>query len=219
MAGLHDITTESLRKSLQIEVPEIFVIIAKHSVLGVDSESIMELLSCTAEDLREVEEHEDYKAIRQYIAGRYAEMSVSQTTGWDQIENQAIENLLKRLPFEKDSEFLLRAAAVANKATRKHQKDSGILDPSIRTGRTVITLTRRLTQRLNGPGAGMEEEVSRLSISDGSMGNPSFDEVNDLLSVTGRPILSKAMELKLKTSDPTLEELNRFMEDKLNEGL
>lgn len=215
MAGLHDITTKSLQEFLGREVPEIFVIIAKHSVLGVDSESIRELLNCSGEDLREVEDHEDYKAIRQYIAGRYAEMSVSQTTGWDQIENIAIENLVKRMPFEKDSEFLLRAAAVANKAVRKHQKDSGILDPSIRTGRTVITLTRRLTQRLTGPGGGTEEEVSRLSISDGSMGNPSFEEVNDMLSVTGKPILTKAMQLKLKTKDPTIEELERFMDDNI----
>lgn len=215
MAGLHDITTTSLAKELNLEVPEIFVIIAKHSVLGVDSESMMEMLSCSNEDLREVEEHEDYKAIRQYIAGRYAEMSVTQTTGWDQIENMAIENLVKRMPFEKDSEFLLRAAAVANKATRKHQKDTGVLDPSIRTGRTVITLTRRLTQRLNGPSGGVEEEVSRLSISDGSMGNPSFEEVNDMLSVTGKPILSKAMQVKLKSHDPTMEELNRFLDDNL----
>jgi hypothetical protein len=213
MNGLLEITTDSLKRDLGIEVPEIYVVIAKHSVMGMDRESIIELLGCESGDLTEVESDENYRLIRQYVAGRYAQMGVDQTAGWDQIENIAIQNLVKRLPFEKDGDFLLRVAAVANKAQRRHQKQTGILDPSLRTGRTVITLTQRLTQKLNG----QEElqETRQLSISDGSMQNPNFDEVDSLLSVSSRPVLPKNIEIKTRSRDLDLEELTRFMGDSL----
>lgn len=216
MNGLLDITAESLSKDLDFEVPEVFVIIAKHSVMGMDSESIREILGCDKEDLAEVESNDGYKHVRQYIAGRYAQMSVDQTAGWDQIEHLAMTNLVKRLQYEKDGDFLLRVAAVANKAQRRHQKNTGILDPAIRSGRTVITLTQRLTQRLNASTGAETEEVRQLSISDGSMGNPSFDEVDSLLSVTNKPVLSREIEIKTRTADPTTEELQRFLDEKMD---
>src|SRR5574343_6839 len=118
MNGLLDVTTDSIYRDLGIEVPEIYVVIAKNDVLGMDSESIRELLGCTVAELKEVQDDESYKQTRQYIAGRQAQLGADQTAGWDQIENVAIQNLAKRLPFEKDGDFLLRVAAVANKAQR-----------------------------------------------------------------------------------------------------
>lgn len=207
MNGLLEINVESLRKDLQVEVPEIFVVIAKHSVMGLDSEGIREILGCEKSDLAEVESHADYKLIRQYIAGRYAQMAVNQTSGWDQIENIAIQNLVKRLPFEKDGDFLLRVAAVANKAQRRHQKATGVLDPSIRQGNTVITLTQRLTQRLTRDATEETVETRQLSIRDGSMGNPTFDEIDSLLRVSNRPILDRAIEIKTRTADMDVDQL------------
>jgi len=207
--GLLDITTETLTRDLGIEVPEIYVVIAKHSVLGMDSESIRELLDCTKAELAEIESSESYKTTRLYVAGRYAQQGVDQTTGWDQIEQISMMNLIKRLPFEKDGDFLLRVAAVANKAQRRHQKATGVLDPSTRTGRTVITLTQRLTQRLTG-GNEQTVEERQLSISDGSMSNPSFEEVDSLLSVTGKPVLSRAVEIRTRTVEPSFDELDKL---------
>lgn len=210
--GLLDITTDTLKRDLGVEVPEIYVVIAKHSVLGMDAESIRELLQCSQQELKEVESTEEYKQTRQYVAGRYAQQGVDQTTGWDQIEQIAINNLVKRLPYEKDGDFLLRVAAVANKAQRRHQKATGVLDPSIQGGRTVITLTQRLTQRLSSGRNEETEEVRQLSISDGSMSNPSFAEVDSLLSVSNKPVLSRKVEIQTHSVDPTMDELMRFLE-------
>jgi hypothetical protein len=52
--SLMDITAESLSRDLSREVPEVYVIVAKHSVLGMDDDSIREVIGCTKEELSEV---------------------------------------------------------------------------------------------------------------------------------------------------------------------
>jgi len=204
---LHEITADSLTKVMQTEVPDIYVIIAKHKVMGMDSEAIKSIIGCELQDIQEVESTELYKAVRAQCAMAYAALTADQTTGWDAIENIAMTQLLKRLPFEKDSEFLLRAAAVANKAVRKHGKESGVLDPSLKRGTVAITLTQRLVSRLNGRGDKEVAEERVLSIHDGSMSNPSFDEVDSLLSVRTQPNLPRALEIKTRTVEPTMDDL------------
>lgn len=204
---LHEITAASLTKTLGVEVPDIYVVIAKHSVLGMDSEGIRGILQCDADDILEVESTELYKTIRAQVAGAYANLTVSQTTGWDAIEQTAIDGLMKRLPFEKDGEFLLRVAAVANKATRRVGASSGVLDPSRVIGRTAITLTQRLVQRLNRSGDREQITERTLSIHDGSMANPTFDEVDSLLSVKNEAVLPRGLEIQTRNADPSMDEL------------
>lgn len=205
--NMHDITASSLTKLLGTEVPDIYVVVAKHSVMGMDSEGIRGILNCELADIQEVESTETYKTVRAQIASAYAEQTVNQTTGWDAIEQTAIDGLMKRLPFEKDMGFLLRVAAVANKATRRVGREAQVLDPSRTLGRTAITLTTRLVQRLNR--GGDEERIieKTLSIHDGSMGNPSFDEVDDLLSVKNTPVLPERVRIQTRNADPTMDDL------------
>ena len=211
MSGLLDITAKTLGEALGFEVPEFFVIVAKSSVLGMSSESIRETLQCSVEELREIESDEQYKQVRLFIAGRQTQMTADQAASWDQIENIALSNLIKRMPFEKDGDFLLRVAAVANKAQRRTQRDTGVLDPSAKTGRRVITLTQRLVKSLSRDGDATQQEIRELSISDGSMGTPTFEEVDSLLTVSNRPVLSREIEVQTRNADPTFEELNRAL--------
>lgn len=203
---LHEITSDSLTKMLGIEIPPVYVIVAKHSVMGMDAEGIRTILGAELAEVHEVESDETYKIVRGHVASAYAAMTADQSTGWDAIENIAMSQLLKRLPYEKDSEFLLRAAAVANKATRKHSQDTGILDPGRANGRVSVTLTQRLVRHLQN-GNESVVETRELSIKDGSMANPSFGEVDSLLSVKNIPTMPKGVEISTRNVDPDMDEL------------
>lgn len=204
--NLHEMNGATLGKLLGVEIPDIYVVVAKHSVMGMEAEQIRSLLGATTEEILEVESDDTYKLVRNVVAGAYAEQTANQSTGWDAIENIAMTQLLKRLPFEKDSEFLLRAAAVANKATRKHSQETGVLDPSKVAGRVQVTLTQRLVRQLSRNGETVTE-TKELSIHDGSMANPSFDEVDSLLSVKNIPVMPKTLEVSTRNLDPTMDEL------------
>lgn len=201
-----EITAQKLEEHLGFpEVPEEYVVVAKHSVMGMESALIAEILGCEPSDITEAESDPIYKAVRAFIAGRYANQMANQTAGWDDIEDIAVQNLLRRLPFEKDGDFLLRVAAVANKAQRRARTPDRVLDPSQHNGSTVITLTQRLVSRIKNNGDTTTEATRQLSIRDGSMANPSFEEVDGLLSIRGPQALPKTMARTLV--EPSTEEL------------
>jgi hypothetical protein len=203
-----EITAQKLEQELGFpEIPDAYVILAKHSVMGMENQLIAEILGCEPSDITEAESDPIYKAVRAFIAGRYANQMANQTAGWDDAEDIALQNLLKRLPFEKDGDFLLRVAAVANKAQRRTRTPDRVLDPSAHNGATVITLTQRLVSRINGIGDKSTEMTRQLSIKDGSMSNPSFEEIDGLLSVRGSNKLPQDIELRAKRVELSPEEL------------
>lgn len=208
--SLLNITADTLSRDTGKPVPPIYVVIAKHSVLGVSDDSICEILNCSDADLAEVKADPIYQEIRQVIAATQADFVSNQTTGWDALEELALGKLAERLPFERDAEFLLRVAAVANKAQRRTAPIGRPLDPSRANGKTVITLTQRLVERINSAGQKSTLQERQLSISDGSMENPSFEEVDDLLSVSRRPdkvqISTHAPEVDLSELDDSMRE-------------
>jgi hypothetical protein len=213
--NLIDITHESLSRQLDREVPEVYVIVAKHSVLGMDDESIRELLGCEREELSEILNDNLYREVRIFIGAAHGQEGVDQTTGWDKLESLALTNLKRRMELPNvDSEFALRVAAVANKAQRRASadKDQGVLDPT--AGRAKkITLTSRLVRSFD---RGVETQTieKQLSISDGSMGNPTFDEVNELLHISPEPALPRQLEIKTHTPEVEFDELDEAMKRK-----
>lgn len=209
--SLLKITSETLSRDLEKEVPEHMVVIAKNSVMGLDDDSICEILGCSGEDLRQVTDSDLYKEIRLYIGGVKAQEQANQAQGWDFIEGEAIRKLAERLPFEKDSEFLLRVAAVANKAQRRQMTQDNILDPTQKNGRTAITLTQRIVSRITKAGQDIVEE-RQLSIKDGSMGSPSFEEIDSVLHVN-RDRVPSAAEIRHHREVPSLEDLDKEMRD------
>jgi hypothetical protein len=214
--SLMDVTHESLSRDLNREVPEVYVIIAKHSVLGMDEEAIREIIGCDKAELAEVLNDEIYKQVRLVIGAMHAQAGVDQTTGWDKLEQLAVKNLVRRaeLP-NQDSEFLLKVAAVANKAQRRHTagRDQGILDPAARPTRR-INLTSRLVRSFNRDGTETQTIEKQLSIHDGSMGHPTFDEVDQLLHVSQTPALPRQIEVKTSTPEVDFDDLNEAMKEK-----
>jgi len=205
--SLLDITHESLSRDLSREVPEVYVIIAKHAVLGMDEEAIREVIGCEKEELSEILNDSLYREVRLIIGAAQAESTVDLTTGWDKLEQHAVTNLVDRVKVSRDPDFLLKVAAVANKASRRHSagKEHGVLDPAAGATRR-IELTTRIVERFTN--RGMERGIERqVSITDGSAANPSFDEVDSLLHVSNEPVMSERLQIKTHTPEVTQDEL------------
>lgn len=186
--NLAGVTSKSLSQDLGQEVPDVYVIVAKHKVMGLDDDSIAEVIGCTAEDIAEVESDDLYKQIRTIIGVYVAQNHADQPMIWDSIESIAGTRLLERLQHSSDPEFLLKAAATANRMTRRAKNNDLVLDPSRGMGRTAVTLTSRMVQKITQAGHKTVVEERSLSIHDGSMTNPTFDEVNEMLAI--RPHLT-----------------------------
>lgn len=210
--SLMEITAETLTQDLGQPVPDMYVVIAKHSVMDMSADDIARVLGCQTHDVQEVESNELYKQVRTIIGAIYSQTTLDTGFTWDAVEASALTNLMKRVPHEKDTDVLLRIAAVANKAQRRTPRNPEVLDPS-KAGRTVITLTQRLVNRITRGGTEIAEE-RQLSISDGSMTNPSFDDIDSMLNVSGRPILPHNIEIKTAMASPNLDDLTREMKSK-----
>ncbi len=191
-------TADSLSQQLDKEVPEVYVVIAKHNVLGMDDEGIREVIGCSMQELQEVLNDPIYREVRLVIGAVHAAGVVNQTTGWDSLEERALANLSKRIDLpNQDQDFVLRVAAVANKASRRAKAGlpDGVLDPSnVKTAK--ISLTTRLVRSFARDGAETQTIEKKLSIEDGTMLNPSFDEVDDMLSVSNTPSLPPQLEAR-----------------------
>lgn len=212
--NLYDITKEILDEKLELPkgtVPEEFVIVAKHLVMGISQEQVADTMGVEGQVIQDVMGDPLFKEIKGFIGAIYAQEHVSQAAGWDALENMALGKLIDRVKAQRggDPEFLLRVAAVANKAQRRTQQQDNVLD-SQRVGHATITLTSRLIQKLNQKtGEAIETREQTLSIRDGSMSNPGFDDVNKLLNVRTHsvPYLDPAQQVRITTHEPTPEEI------------
>jgi hypothetical protein len=211
--SLMDITSESLSRQLSQAVPEVYVVVAKHSVLGMSDEQIREVIGCEKDELTTITNDAMYREVRLIIGAAQAESLVDVTTGWDKLEQHAVTNLVDRVKVSRDPDFLLKVAAIANKAQRRHNagKDQGVLDPN-QQGVRRINLTTRIVERFaTREGAAERTTERQLGITDGSATNPSFDEVDDLLHVSATPALPRQMEVKTSTPDLNFNDLDDEM--------
>lgn len=212
-------TAKTLSQDLNKEVPDMYVVVAKHSVLGVPDDSIADTIGCTLDEVRELQSDELYKEIRQILGAKHLESRAQTEGGWDELEALAVKKLVERAPFEKDTDTLLRIATYANKAVRRSPRDTGVLDPANAPRRVAITLTSRIIEKLATPAAGLPagtnaERITerQLSIRDGSMGNPGFEEIDAFLGV--RDSRATPSMKSIETRDATLEDLDEDMRQK-----
>lgn len=211
--SLMKVTAETLSRDLEKEVPEVYVVIAKHQAAGMDADSIADIIGCEPSEINEATDDPVFKEVRQIIGALAAQTQADQPFIWDALEATASRRLLDRVETERDPEFLLKVAATANKMTRRSKlHDNGILDPSRSSGRAAVTLTSRMVQRITAEGHREIQTERKLSIHDGSMSNPSFEEVGGLLA--GNQGLKPA-KIPVQQENALMEELNREMEARL----
>ncbi len=197
------LTKDALEKILGREVEEIYLTVAKSVVLGLDLETIAATIGVEKAELDQLTEEQLYKDIRLLVGTEYMQARVDRDTGWDGIEQKALQNLAKRVERETDTDTILRIAAVANRATRRTAppKDA-ILDPSQVSQRVPLTLTRRYTEKLNGAGQTIERTTTQqISVLDGSALNPSFKEVNELLQAKAEPRTQETVIARTRTEE------------------
>lgn len=199
--NLASITSESLSKQLDREIPPAYIIVAKHEIMGTPDESLCEMIGVKQADLDEVRADALYTEVRLHIGALMAESQATRVYGWDGLEAKALEKLAEKIEHMHDSETLLKVATLANRAQRRGGRDmSRVLDPS-QNNRTTIVLTERLVQRFQGR---TEERTRELSIHDGSMERVSFEDVNAMLEVKSAMPIPSAK--RITTRDPTLDD-------------
>ena len=189
--NLANVNHQTLSRQLDKEVPEVFVVVAKHRVAGLGPESLADLIGCEVADIEELESDPLYVEVRGVIGALAASATADQGFIWDSIESIAGRKILDRLEQERDPEFLLKAAATANRMTRRSSRErDAVLEPALAGKKVGITLTRRMVERLTADGTREVAQEDRLSIHDGSMKNPNFDEVSGLLGLKPTKVLA-----------------------------
>lgn len=201
------ISHSSIQAVLGREIPEEVLTIAKCAVGGMIPERIAELLGATVDEIKELQETQDYKDVRLLVGVEHAKTSVSKDFTWDSIEATALESLSNRVGLERDTEMLLRIAAVANKAQRRMtQKEEHVLDPASALARVPLRLTKRFTEKLNSDGSSERSETQEISVINGTARMPSFESINKIFNVHGSPIEPK------RESIPVMDEVERFLQ-------
>lgn len=207
------LTIESIQKILGKEVEETYLVIAKNSVLGLEAEHIAGILGVTRQEIEDLQQEQDYKDVRLLVGAEYAKTLSEKDLSWDSIESAALENLAKRVPNERDTDTLLRIAAVANKAQRRQSRNDQVLDPANATPRVPLTLTRRFTEKINGNGMVTERsETQQISVTDGTAVNPTFADIDSLLGVSARTRIPEKISYVTRDPDVSLADLNEVFE-------
>src|SRR3546814_6721343 len=143
MTGL---TQQAIQQALGREIPEEILIIAKMAVVGMAPDRIAETLGSSKVEVEEILESQDYKDVRLLVGVEHARLSSSKDFTWDSIEATALEGLSKRAGLEKDTDTLLRIAAVANKAQRRMRSEehTSELQSLMRNSYAVFCLKKKI---------------------------------------------------------------------------
>ena len=190
--NLANVNHETLSTQLNKPVSEVMVVVAKHRAAGIGLDSLAEMIGCTEADLEELESDPVYAEVRGIVGALTASVTADQALLWDSIEQRAASRLMQRVEQERDTDTLLRIAAVANRATRRSSvSKGGTLDPGVQGRKVAIQLTRRMVERLTGDGATVRASEESVSIT-GGLSNPQFEEVNDLLGLQPTRITAPA---------------------------
>lgn len=198
------------------EVPEIYVVIAKHEVLGFEEKQIAETIGATLEEIAEVKQDRIYQDILLIMRADHASSHLESDLSWDAIEEVALGRLFKRVQNESDGDFLLKVAAVANRAQRRTTRGDPVLDPSQQGIRVPLTLTRRSVERYNANGGREIERTEQVRIAD--MRTPSFAEVDSLLHVQEKPALPQRVEIRTLDATPSFDSLMADMDAEMRGG-
>lgn len=121
--------------------------IARMAAFEISQAQIARALGLTEGRISQIVETDEYKNVLASISTEYFEQNQSLNDGWDTLEANALNNLLTNLAWNRDPEFALRAAAVANKANRRGDVSNRTIDGQ--TGaRAIFHLTTHFIEKL-----------------------------------------------------------------------
>lgn len=212
--GILGITKDDIARDLELEVDESYLVLAKHDVMGTPEETLCQILDVDSATIRAWKDDSEYKAVRGYVAGRYANSMAIQSAGWDEIESLGIQGMVEILKTNKDPDVLLKAAAVANRATRRTKNQNETLDPSKTGNQTVITVTSRMIDAIVNHNRVTAQTVE-ASITSGQLVTPSLKELDSVLQIeqAPRPKGGSIYGADPMDSDDLLSQLSQKIED------
>lgn len=124
--------------------------IARFEVLGVTDEDTRNALGIVNGDLENIRGEERYKKVYARLLEEKIEERDTLNSGWDAIEEMALQRVFKKLQMGADPDYALKAAMVANKAQRK-PANTRVIDAN-NAGQTKIALTQSFTLKLTANG-------------------------------------------------------------------
>lgn len=171
-------------------IPDILVTICKNDLAGLPPSDIARLIGVDETEVVESQKLDDYRDIRLVMGAAFASEMVDTDFSWDGIESEAVGKLYKEVKKSRDPEFLLKVAAIANKAQRRVSSGTTkALDQTKANPVVPLRLTQRFIEQLNSNGDLTRITERQISVLDGSAKNPSFEKIDAALGVnTKAPI-------------------------------
>lgn len=182
--------------------------IARMSAFEIPQAQIARAMGLSEARISQIVNSDEYKEKLAGISTEYFEQNQTLNDGWNTLEASALDVLLTNISWNKDPDFALKAATMANKANRRGDMSNRTIDGQ--TGaRAVFHLTANFIERLqqmnvvkvegNGAENGEKkisqklsdymspEKVERLFVTQDKKESDSvlnfFPEMNDMVSV------------------------------------
>lgn len=118
---------------------------------GIDDGKIVDILGISVEAYDLLVESPEFKQATSDKIYKEFELQQEFDSSWDRVEAIALDTILDILPMmrnTKDGDFLLRAAAVANKANKRNTLADKPLDPNNGSGRINLVLSMHFVQHI-----------------------------------------------------------------------
>lgn len=118
---------------------------------GLSDEQISSALGQDEATIRLAKEDPVYKAAISEKLLENFEGEIDRVTGWDNVETKAVNGLSEVLAWNKNPDFLLKTAAIANRAVRTKANTARNMLDATRIGQVVVLqLNQRFVTGLNG---------------------------------------------------------------------
>lgn len=116
---------------------------------GIDQADIARALGLTESRLSQiVNEDEDFARVNSAAAAEAFEQQRLINEGWDGVEALALNTVIKKLQISQDADYALKAATLANRATRRGDSRNLPIGQGAGGGTTVVTLQLSFINRL-----------------------------------------------------------------------
>ena len=176
-------TLNELNRVLGREIPDALFVIAKSTVLGMDSAMIASTMQIDLVEIEELIASDDFRDVRLLLGAERQKELMEIDAGWDGIESLTTARLYKAVKNESDPKVLAQVAMIANRAERRSApKGESPLNANGSAQRVPLTLTKRYTEKIAAGQVIERTEEQSVSILSGRMINPTFEEVQKRLS-------------------------------------
>ncbi len=226
----------TLEETLGFAVDHVQLGVAKHLIYGYSPADISDVLGIPEPEILALIEEPNFQELRTHLGFEHAEQQITTEAGWDGIEAKSLANLHEIVTVNKDGDFNLKVAAVANKANRRTLRGQ-----RAQNGQASTVIQLNLTQRFVDGQIAMQEpqpKVIRGSVTS-TLDKPSVPVI-DPTDTTGVDQMKHVavsgvlvdgvdvsdLETKVDTAgnshdsggstlvQPTLAELNAFLDPK-----